>query len=64
MNSIFLSVKDLMLLMDTDHYDSAQRAHKGIRDAIATDKRKLTIREYCEFEKVPFEEIWEFLRGN
>ena len=53
-----------MRLMDTHHYDSAQRAHKGIRDAIAPDKRKLTIKEYCEFEKVPFEEIWEFLRGN
>ncbi|MCG8318778.1 MAG: hypothetical protein MI921_04705 [Cytophagales bacterium] len=64
MSSIFLSVKDLIQLMDTDHYDSAQRAHKAIRDAIAPDKRKLTIREYCEFEKVPFEEIWEFLRGN
>ena len=53
-----------MRLMDTHHYDSAQRAHKGIRDTIAVDKRKLTIKEYCEFEKVPFEEIWEFLRGN
>lgn len=62
--SIFLSIKDLMLLMDTDHYDSAQRAHKAIRDAIAPNKRKLTIMEYCEFEQLPYAEIMAFLRRD
>ena len=64
MGSIFLTIKDLMRLMDTDHYDSAQRAHKAIRDAIALDKKKLTIKEYCNFEKLRYEEVCEFLRGK
>ena len=63
MSSIFLTIKDLMRLMDTDHYDSAQRAHKAIRDAIASNKKKLTIKEYCDFEKLPYEEVWEFLKN-
>ena len=62
--SIFLSIKDLMLLMDTDHYDSAQRAHKAIRDAIAPNKRKLTIKEYCDYEMLSYDEIYKFLRNN
>lgn len=62
MSNIFLTIKDYMRIMDTDHYDSAQRAHKAIRDAIAPGKRRLTIREYCAFEKLPYNEIWRFLR--
>lgn len=59
---IFLTVKDLMRLTGTDNETSAGRMHRTIRDAIAKNKRKLTIKEYCEYERLDFKEIWTFLR--
>jgi hypothetical protein len=59
---IFLTVKDLMILTGSSSYQSCSRLHHTIRDAIALDKKKITIREYCNYEKIDFKEIWEFLR--
>jgi hypothetical protein len=54
---IFLSIKDLMFLTGSDNYKSCAKSHRTIRDALAHKKRKLTIKEYCDFEKLSFEEI-------
>jgi hypothetical protein len=59
---IFLTVKDLMLLTGSCSYQSCSRLHRTIRDAIAANKRKITIREYCNYEGIDYTEIWEFLR--
>lgn len=59
---IFLTTKDLMRLIGTDNEASAGRMHRAIRDAIAKDKRKLTVKEYCQYERLDFKEIWSFLR--
>ena len=61
---IFLTVKDLMLLTGSNSYQSCSRLHRTIRDAIASDKKKITIREYCNYEKIDFNEIWKFLRAD
>jgi hypothetical protein len=61
---IFLTVKDLMNLTGSNSYQSCSRLHRTIRDAITADKKKLTIREYCDFEKIDFGKIWKFLRGS
>ncbi len=63
-NSIFLSVKDLMLLVGGNNIRSAQRMHRVIRDSLGTDKRKLTIKEYCKYEQLNFDEIWFALRES
>lgn len=75
---IFLSIKDLMLLNGTNNYNSAQREHAALRSALEIDnpkvekrlagrlrytKRRITIREYCDYMQLDFEEIWKFLRG-
>jgi hypothetical protein len=63
MNSgIYLTVQDLMKLTGSYSYFGAAKSHRGIRDSIAEGKRKLTIREYCTYEGVSFEEVWDFLR--
>ena len=46
----FLSVKDLMILMGKDCYNSAWKRHKAIREAIRPGMRSLLICDYCEFE--------------
>ena len=59
---IFLTVKDLMRLTGCDNENSAAKSHRAIRDSIAKGKRKLTIKEYCEYEKINFKEIWDIVR--
>lgn len=61
---IYLTVKEYMNLhgIEGDKYRSAAGSHRAIRDAIAKNKRYLTIREYCEYTKDSFEEVWRFLR--
>ena len=61
---IYLTIKDLMKITGSYSYDGAGNTHRAIRDAIGKNKRKLTIREYCAYEGVSFEEIWEFLRSK
>jgi hypothetical protein len=54
---IFLTVRDLMKVTGSYSY-----FHRNIRDAIAPNKRKITIQEYCKYEGVSFDEVWKFLR--
>ena len=51
-----------MFLTGSDNYKSCAKAHHAIRDALARNKRKLTVREYCDFEKISFDEIFKELR--
>jgi len=60
---LFLSINDLMQLMGTPHYKSAQRRHQTIRDALAPGKTALTIKEYCDYEQIDFQEVYFELRG-
>lgn len=46
----YLSIRDLMKLLGTKYYNSAQRRHKAIREAIRPGKKSLTLIEYCEWE--------------
>ena len=43
----FLSVKDLMILMGTDCYNSAWKRHKAIREVNRPGMRSLLICDYC-----------------
>jgi len=61
---IFLTVKDLMILTGSDSYQSCSRLHRTIRDALGPGKKKITIGEYCRYEKVDQEEILNFLRHS
>lgn len=63
---LLLTIKDLMKIKGTDNYNTAHLEHKGIRDALGNGKRKrhLTIKEYCDYESLPYEEILAFLKGE
>ena len=60
---IFLTVKDLMQLNGSNNYFSCAKSHRIIRSSIASNKKKLTIKEYCDFENIDFEYVWKYLRG-
>jgi hypothetical protein len=59
---IYLTIKDLMQLTGSDSYKSTAKSHKTIRDCLASDKRKLTIKEYCDYEGLNFSEILSYIR--
>jgi hypothetical protein len=66
-NEIFLTVEDMMILYDTRRYQTARKRHQLIRDMMGTrdhPKTSLTIREFCEFERFNFAEIWKVLRDT
>ncbi|MEO8759761.1 MAG: hypothetical protein ABI388_01980 [Bacteroidia bacterium] len=63
-SGIYLTIKDLMTLTGLYSYSGAGKAHRTIREAIAHNKRKITVREYCEYEGVSYDEVWTFLRSK
>lgn len=60
---IFLTVQDLMKLNGSYSYFGCAKSHRTIRSCIAHNKRKLTIKEYCDYEVIDFYYTWRFLRG-
>lgn len=63
---LYITTKDIMKLIGTDHYNTANRLLLSVRDAIKKKSKSkyLTIRDYCKHEELDFDEIWEFLRGK
>lgn len=61
-----LSIKDLMRIRGLSRYNSAQEEHQTIRDALSEggEKRYLTVREYCDYESLPYDEVIAFLTGD
>lgn len=55
---MILSGKDLS---SVSLYESTRREHQAIRDSIKPKKRKLTVREYCNYENISLEEVTEVL---
>ena len=60
---IFLTVKDLMKLTGNTNYSGCAGIHRTIRDSLGTGKKKLTIKEYCDYEQIEFPYVWQVLRG-
>lgn len=62
---IFITVKELMLLHDSNSYEAMRRQHKAVRDALTSKTKKdvgkvkpyLTVREYCEYMDLNLEEV-------
>jgi hypothetical protein len=62
--SIFLSIKDLQRLLGSENYNTANKLHLSVRDALCKKSKYITIKEYCEYEGLEFNYIWEVLRGK
>lgn len=60
-NGAFLSVKEMQKITGSKSYEATRQHHVTIRDSIAAKKRKLTLKEYCDFEGLDYIEILDFL---
>lgn len=62
---IFISVKDVMVLLGCGSYKTANNYHLSVRDALGKKhSKRLTIKEFCKYEELDFDYIWEILRGK
>lgn len=64
MKGIFLSIKDLQLLLGCEHYNTAQKHFQCLLDTLKKKSKHISIKEYCQYEGLDFEYVWEFLRGK
>ncbi len=60
---IFLKVKDIQVLFGCT-YRTASTELCTIRDALGKKTKHITIKEYCKYEDLDFDYIWETLRGE
>jgi len=63
-DGIFLTIKDLQRLLGFKHYTNASKEFRTLRDILKKKSKHITIKEYCEYEEIDFEYVWEFLRGD
>ena len=62
---IFISVSDVQVLLGCERYATAWAYYNSVRDAIAKKhSKKITIKEFCEYEELDFEYIWKTLRSG
>lgn len=60
---IFLTIKDLQKLLGFKSYSNAYIEFRTLRDVLKKRSKYITIKEYCEYEELDFNYVWDFLRG-
>jgi len=61
---IFITTKDIQRLLGAEHYNTANRILLAVKDALKKKSKHITIKEYCKYEELEFDYIWDFLRGK
>ncbi len=61
---IFISIRDVMVLLGNNRYNTALEYHLSVRDALGKSKKRITIKEFCEYEQLDFDYVWQVLRGK
>jgi hypothetical protein len=61
---IFISVADIQKLLGCESYKTANTLHLSVRDGLGKKSKYLTIKEFCKYEELEFDYVWETLRGT
>lgn len=61
---MLISPRDIELITGVSSTNTAQKEHLRVRDAIGRTNKRLTIKEYCEYWELDFEETVRFLNEN
>lgn len=62
---IYLTVHDVQKLLGCGSYKTANVYHIAVRDGIGKkNSKKISVKDYCAYEELDFEYVWEFLRGK
>ena len=61
---IFLTGKDMMILLGTDHHTSACRKLRAVKKEMGKEDQPITIQEYCTFYHLSYEFIIQKLNQS
>ena len=56
----FISPKEIQRLRDC-HYVTALREHQKIRKDLGKKGKKLTVKEYCDYHQIDYQQIVKYL---
>jgi type IV secretory pathway VirB4 component len=60
---ILISPKDIQIITGLSN-NRASREHQAIRDALGKTCKRLTIKEYCDYNQLNLEEVITYLNAN
>lgn len=60
----FLTPRDIQLITGNISERSAQKEHLAIRTALGKKSKRLTIKEYCDYWEINYNETAIFLNDN
>ncbi|MBD3638147.1 MAG: hypothetical protein HUJ25_12415 [Crocinitomicaceae bacterium] len=61
---MLITPKDIQLITGTNCANTARREHRTVRDAFGITTTRLSIKMYCEYWQLDYEETVEFLNTN
>lgn len=61
---ILISPDDIMLITGNFGERAAQREHQTIRDSLGIKTKRLSVKQYCQYWNLDYDEIIEFLHEN
>jgi hypothetical protein len=57
---IFITPKDIEIITGLSN-NRALRQHQSVRDALGKTGKKLTVKEYCDYNQLNYEEIIQYI---
>ena len=61
---IFITSYDIMIITGVDNLNSAQREHRQVRDTLGKKSKRLSIKDYCDYWELDYDDIVNFLIKN
>ena len=62
---IFITATDVQVLLGCDRYATAWEYYNSVKNAIGKKhSKKMTMKEFCDYEDLDFDYIWKLLRPN
>jgi len=59
--SILVTVKEIQIIIGSSSYEVARREHQKVRQALKKTSKYLTLKEYCEYFEIPYNDAIEFI---
>lgn len=61
---IFITPHDILAITGASNLNYAQQEHRQVRDALGKKSKRLSIKDYCDYWELDYDEIVNFLISN
>lgn len=59
---VFIRIKEVQILLGCNQYNTALRHHKAARKALHKKSKYLTVKEFCNFMDMNYEQVLEYIK--